>query len=596
MKMTFVRGFGRSCLVLEGEEQPDFDAYENKMLTANHIRGLLPCRIEYVENKTRFCYDVTSLLSLALFCDHRPPGVREVRRLLISVMELLQRLDEYLLPEEGVLLDPAGVFVDGEGCAQVCYCRAQKRDVRKDFLDLIEFLNARIDPLDRAAVLLGHRLQHAALSPAFDGYMLKEVLREELGDREGGQTAFEAAGQGMPSFSEAGGEVPVERQMQRGAVWEADAARERELSGQTVKPDLGGNFSGQAAKPNRAGSISEQSAKPDRAGSLPGQAAKPHRSRGLSSQTARSLKVVLVGIPVMAALILGVCLLKKGVIDLWQLAGAGFAAAAIWYGVRLIREKRRSGGQGGKKYAATAYEEDALPEGRSSFFRRSTEKELSSQEAANFHKEATHFRKEAAQSSKERPFYSEDATFFPSEAERFHEEAEEVLPAQMAGRSRVQPGVSGSPAAYAAYTTEPPERGEAVTELLSMPGQPQQAALLPDQEDGREIISVPEGDIWIGQTGGTADVHLPSRAVSRLHARIRFTGGRYELTDLNSKNGTILNGSPLAGNTAVPLSDGDRIVFADLGYVFSDPSAKNGTKNRPPSSVTKEADCGILGT
>ncbi len=56
------------------------------------------------------------------------------------------------------------------------------------------------------------------------------------------------------------------------------------------------------------------------------------------------------------------------------------------------------------------------------------------------------------------------------------------------------------------------------------------------------------------------DVVLPSRQVSRYHARIQREGQHFVLYDCGSKNGTYLNGEPV--DTAQTLRDGDEISIA----------------------------------
>ena len=56
--------------------------------------------------------------------------------------------------------------------------------------------------------------------------------------------------------------------------------------------------------------------------------------------------------------------------------------------------------------------------------------------------------------------------------------------------------------------------------------------------------------------------------VSRVHARIRFSEGEYYIMDLNSRNGTFVNGELLPGGEEVKISDGDGISFADAVYRF----------------------------
>lgn len=57
--------------------------------------------------------------------------------------------------------------------------------------------------------------------------------------------------------------------------------------------------------------------------------------------------------------------------------------------------------------------------------------------------------------------------------------------------------------------------------------------------------------------------------VSRRHAQITNTGGGASLTDLNSKNGTFVNGLKCDPNTPVTLKSGDVITLADEEFTFT---------------------------
>ncbi|MEV6622165.1 ATP-binding cassette domain-containing protein, partial [Amycolatopsis sp. NPDC051114] len=71
--------------------------------------------------------------------------------------------------------------------------------------------------------------------------------------------------------------------------------------------------------------------------------------------------------------------------------------------------------------------------------------------------------------------------------------------------------------------------------------------------------------MWIGNrvriTIGRAsdnDIVLGDLQVSRRHARLERVGGAWRLTDLGSRNPTLVNGVPVAGRS--PIADGDRIT------------------------------------
>ena len=70
------------------------------------------------------------------------------------------------------------------------------------------------------------------------------------------------------------------------------------------------------------------------------------------------------------------------------------------------------------------------------------------------------------------------------------------------------------------------------------------------------------------QLYNAADAVIELPTVSRIHAKIRKREGEYYLTDLNSRNGTSVNGKILKGDEEYCLQDQDQIDFAQARYVF----------------------------
>jgi len=62
------------------------------------------------------------------------------------------------------------------------------------------------------------------------------------------------------------------------------------------------------------------------------------------------------------------------------------------------------------------------------------------------------------------------------------------------------------------------------------------------------------------------DVQVPDPNVSRRHAELRHEGGSWWLVDLDSTNGTVLNGKRIQRSK---LADGDTIRLGDLELVFA---------------------------
>lgn len=93
------------------------------------------------------------------------------------------------------------------------------------------------------------------------------------------------------------------------------------------------------------------------------------------------------------------------------------------------------------------------------------------------------------------------------------------------------------------------------------------AVLEPMGRNGNSLIIPAKGAV-LGKLPDAADIILPYPAVSRIHARIIRQGEKYLIQDLNSRNGTRINGSPLVSQQFVQLKEQDEISFADISYRF----------------------------
>ena len=97
---------------------------------------------------------------------------------------------------------------------------------------------------------------------------------------------------------------------------------------------------------------------------------------------------------------------------------------------------------------------------------------------------------------------------------------------------------------------------------------PEKKKLILKSEDGNWPDWQVEGDTFlIGKKKDAVDGWLKARGISRIHGKISREGDCYYLTDLNSTNGTYLNGGRLEVNEKARLRPGDCVCFADVRYV-----------------------------
>ncbi len=84
-----------------------------------------------------------------------------------------------------------------------------------------------------------------------------------------------------------------------------------------------------------------------------------------------------------------------------------------------------------------------------------------------------------------------------------------------------------------------------------------------------EKILLDRTSILIGRLADSVDYVIQNRAVGKIHAEIKKTGEQYFIIDLNSVNGTYVNGERLICNTEIPVNNGDKVTFANESYTFT---------------------------
>ena len=113
-----------------------------------------------------------------------------------------------------------------------------------------------------------------------------------------------------------------------------------------------------------------------------------------------------------------------------------------------------------------------------------------------------------------------------------------------------------------------PEEMVGATTLLWEGGEEYQTHLTLISMNARErnnVVLVNDSYL-IGKLKAKVDIYIDDASISRIHAKIQKEEGEYYLYDMNSTNGTFLNGKRLGIREKVLLQVSDEIAFADLGY------------------------------
>jgi hypothetical protein len=101
----------------------------------------------------------------------------------------------------------------------------------------------------------------------------------------------------------------------------------------------------------------------------------------------------------------------------------------------------------------------------------------------------------------------------------------------------------------------------------SSPMAPQEArlSLLEAIDPVPAEYSLFKDEVSLGR-GEDNDVVIPHASVSRAHARLMRRNGVFELTDLNSTNGSYVNDQPVYGS--VRVTSGNQVRLGDVRFVL----------------------------
>lgn len=174
MKIAYRREMKHNYLIIDPESLI-WRNYECRMLASNTIEGVLHFQIRQVDDEIRFYYEITSRQPLERMLENQSLQVRELRSLMFGISRVLDRMEQYLLREGSVLLEPDYIYVEPETFrVWLCLVPGLERDFRKDYGTLLEYLLGKADHQDKDSVVLAYGLYQESRR---DNYGMEDILR-----------------------------------------------------------------------------------------------------------------------------------------------------------------------------------------------------------------------------------------------------------------------------------------------------------------------------------------------------------------------------------------------------------------------------------
>ena len=185
MRAEYKRDMNHNYLILHGEEVPDTDSYQVRMLVGNGMPSLLKCRLQGIDGNFLIYYDITSKQSVASMYETKKMGLEDLRLIFGGFVQAMEEMAEYLMDPGQLLVQPEYMYLDVEKKKLYFCCMPGKAgDVREDFRVLTEYILPKIDHEDGDAVILGYGVYRRALEDTFHLEYVKEEIYKGRDSRE----------------------------------------------------------------------------------------------------------------------------------------------------------------------------------------------------------------------------------------------------------------------------------------------------------------------------------------------------------------------------------------------------------------------------
>ena len=176
LKTEYKRDLKSNYLLIsfEDEEEADIEKYEFKMLENNYISGLMKFKLVKDNEKTIFCYDITSKQSLSRILEYKPIGLEDIKKIVLGIIRAITNMERFLLGTYGLLLNTDYIYADPESLdLALCYLPCIKEEMQSKLSDLFAQILAKLDQNDHEGVVLAYSLYQESLK---DNCVINDLL------------------------------------------------------------------------------------------------------------------------------------------------------------------------------------------------------------------------------------------------------------------------------------------------------------------------------------------------------------------------------------------------------------------------------------
>ena len=180
MEFVIKQEANNSYFVLKEETISKREEFLLRMITENQIPGLLKVTRNQINAEGELYYHINGYISFAEYCTKKQLGQMDVKRLFLTLQNILKQMEEYLLDADSLLLEPDSLFYStSKEAFGVCFYPFVKRNVRSQIQDLGEFLLNHINHEEEKVVKMTYQFYRLTREGNFEiSQVVDELIRE----------------------------------------------------------------------------------------------------------------------------------------------------------------------------------------------------------------------------------------------------------------------------------------------------------------------------------------------------------------------------------------------------------------------------------
>ena len=174
MEISYIKDGNRNTMIIKDIEIDEND-YKLQMLLRNHIDGIMPMKIEHVNNQSSIHYNISSKTRLPDLYARKQMSGKELYSFIKDVKVLAEKMNEYLLDINSIVFDAELIYFNRQtGKYEFCYIPRLQGDFQISIRDLFDKLLEYINHNDKEAVMIAYSIQQLTIGVDFT---LQDLLK-----------------------------------------------------------------------------------------------------------------------------------------------------------------------------------------------------------------------------------------------------------------------------------------------------------------------------------------------------------------------------------------------------------------------------------